>query len=73
MADITANTVDTGASNFFLRFLNKIWDGLVYIGESSARARALRELSEMSDEDLAKLGLTREDVIKRVFSDGLYI
>lgn len=42
---------------------------MVAMGEASSRAKAVEYLNSLSDEDLAKKGLTREDIVRRVFAD----
>ncbi|MBT8153196.1 hypothetical protein KMP13_04690 [Epibacterium ulvae] len=46
---------------------------LVQLGESNARVQVMRKLMEMSDEELAKRGLKREDIVQHVFADKFYI
>jgi len=50
-----------------------IWDGLIAIGENSARARVVQQINDMSDKQLADFGLTREEVVRRMISDGYHI
>ena len=66
-------TTHFSAPGLALSFFKSAWTMLVTIGESSARARMIRELSAMSDEELEARGLTRQDIVKRVFDDGYYI
>ena len=54
-------------------FFQKIWNGLIYIGEHSARARMAQEIAWMTDEELERAGMTRADVVKRVFCDRYYL
>lgn len=72
MADFTADQIET-RSNPLTKLVMAIWNGLIYIGENSARARAIRELNMLGDEELEARGLTRTDIVKRVFSDGYHI
>jgi len=67
MAHITQPTHTPG---FVLRVLTGIWDTLVNIGENCARARMLQEVNMFSDEELERMGLTREQLVRRVFTDG---
>ena len=67
-----AHTVtDIRTPSFGLSVLKSVWNFLVALGESTARARMLRDLSEMSDEQLAARGMTRQDIVRRVFDDAL--
>lgn len=54
-------------------FFKNIWTMLVWLGENSARARMIRDISAMSDAELEARGLNRQDIVKRVFDDGYYI
>ncbi|WP_116082733.1 DUF1127 domain-containing protein [Tropicimonas sp. IMCC34011] len=45
---------------------------LVSIGESNARLRRVQELQNLTDAQLAKRGLTRDDIVRYVFRDRLY-
>ncbi len=74
MAQTTTNTpVFFSAPGLISAFFRKIWDGLVFIGENSARARMVQEISWMTDEELERAGITRADLVKRVFSDSFHI
>ncbi|MFK7765144.1 MAG: DUF1127 domain-containing protein [Roseobacter sp.] len=50
-----------------------IWDGLIYLGENSSRARIVHEINAMSDAELEERGLTRAEVVRRVMSDGYHL
>jgi uncharacterized protein YjiS (DUF1127 family) len=66
----------TPASDFLPRiaaFFSSIGNGFVRFAENHARVRAAAELHAMSDMQLAKLGLKREDIIRHVFSDRYYL
>lgn len=69
MADTTYGHVATG-QNIFIRVLSKIWAGLVFLGESNSRAQLAREIADMSDEEIARKGLTRAELVRRVMTDG---
>jgi len=72
MADFTANTSISNKGGFGQAFL-MFWEWLAALGENSARAQLLREFSEMTDEELASHGLTRAEIVRRVFADKYYI
>ncbi len=46
-----------------------IGNGLVTLAENSDRMKKVAKLNAMSDEELAKRGLSREDVVRHVFAD----
>lgn len=46
---------------------------LVTMAEASPRMRQLNKLARMSDADLQKRGLTREDEIRRILGVGAYL
>lgn len=48
------------------------FDFLVKIAEADGRLRRIRELQEMSDEDLAARGLKRQDIVHHVFGYAYY-
>ena len=69
MADITAHHSDTAAPSL----LSRVFDSLIRIGENNRRARELERLMTISDEALAKRGLTRADLVRHVFPElGIY-
>lgn len=53
--------------------VSSIIAAMVRIVENHPRTRALEKLNAISDEDLAARGLTRQDVIRRIFSDRFYL
>ena len=46
-----------------------IGNTLIRIGEANYRVRQVEFLQSLSDEELVKRGLRREDIMRRVFSD----
>ena len=58
------------APNVFSSFFKSAWAMFVWLGENTARARMVREISAMSDAQLEARGLTRYDLVQRVFVDG---
>lgn len=63
MAHITDHAPATG-------FLSRLWEGLIALGENSARAQTLQKISTMSDEQINALGLTRAQLVQRALSAG---
>ncbi|MSU90178.1 DUF1127 domain-containing protein [Rhodobacteraceae bacterium 2CG4] len=53
--------------------VNGIFVTLVEIGAASGRMQELERLQAMSDEELAELGLRREDIVRHVFRDRLHV
>ena len=53
--------------------LTVLWNGLVRLGENSARARLANQIGQLSETRLKELGVTRAELIKRVFSDGYHM
>ena len=46
---------------------------IVAISENQSRARRVEALSKKSDAELARMGLKREDIVRHVFRDVMYI
>lgn len=61
MAYITANRTDTRPS-----FLNRVGDFFATLQAGYAAARDFQHLEHMSDDALARKGLTRPDAMRRV-------
>lgn len=53
--------------------LARIGHGLVQMAEAGPRMAALRALNAMSDEDLAARGVTRADMVRRIFGPAYYM
>lgn len=71
MADITANTgvVSESRPNPVVRFFAAIWNGLLAIGEQNARVKKIEYYMSMSDAELARRGLKRDNIVHYVFRD----
>lgn len=72
MADITAHHAaqrSFSVGNIF----KSIWNGLLYIGEHNSRVQKLNRLMALSDDELARRGMKREEIVRHVFSDMLYV
>lgn len=61
------------APGLALSFFKNTWAMLVRLGENSARARVIREISAMSDSDLEIRGLSRQEITKSAFTDGYFL
>lgn len=54
-------------------FGNGVLNLLVLIAECTPRYRAIQHYNALSDEDLAEMGMTRTDVVQKVFGARLYL
>lgn len=54
-------------------FFGRIFDALVMVTESNHRMRKIEELSAMSDDELARRGLRRDEIVRHVFRDRIHI
>ncbi|MEM1360347.1 MAG: DUF1127 domain-containing protein [Pseudomonadota bacterium] len=55
------------------RMLSGIAQGFLNIAESNARVREVEHLNRLSDTELARRGLRREDIVRHVFRDVLAV
>ena len=51
------------------RLFNEIFDFFIRMSEANARVRQVEALNALSDAQLAKRGLRREDIVRHVFQD----
>lgn len=61
----------TGSSSFLSRFADRFFDWCDRLIESNARVKEVNYYSSLSDAELAKLGLTRDTIVRHVFRDKL--
>jgi uncharacterized protein YjiS (DUF1127 family) len=66
MATITTNVLAAPALSL-VQFGKKALNAMVWLAEQNPRYRELMRLSAMTDEQLAKIGLKREDIPARVY------
>ncbi|MBY6047671.1 DUF1127 domain-containing protein [Vannielia litorea] len=52
---------------------DRVLTALVAMAEANPRMKAVKRLSEMSDEQLDARGLKREDIVRHVFRDIYYV
>ncbi|MDF1871277.1 DUF1127 domain-containing protein [Vannielia sp.] len=52
---------------------SRVFGTLVKLAENNRRYKAAQEFAKMSDEELAKRGLTRADIARHVYGDMFYI
>ncbi len=50
-----------------------IFKALVYIAENNPQMKQVQALAELSDEQLAKRGLERQDIVRHVFADRYWL
>lgn len=66
----TAHSLDAGRhgiGHYLTAPFRFVWTTLVSIAESNARIREVERLQSMSDTELARRGIKREDIIREVF------
>jgi len=73
MAHTINATHSVKAPNVIAQAVTTLWNGLVYLGENSARARLANQIGQLSETRLKELGVTRAELIKRVFNDGYHM
>ncbi len=73
MAYTTANTAADRSGNPLTTAFAAIGNWLISISESTARARRVEQLQNLSDAQLAELGIKRQDIVRHVFRDLYYI
>ncbi len=59
--------------NPFAGFLNGFYSTLVRIAESNTRFAEVEKLQRLTDEELSAKGIRREDIVRHVYRDVLYI
>lgn len=55
------------------RFFSAIGKGLISMGENSSRYRQVEALQALSNADLAKRGIKREDIVRVVYADSFWM
>jgi len=73
MALLSTNAAPLPLLSILLAPFRAIGRFLILIAESNQRVQAVETLSAMSDEELAKRGFKREDIVHHVFKDTFYI
>ena len=54
-------------------FFQTVFNGLTSIAEANSRVKEADRLNALSDAQLAKIGLRREDIVRHVFRDILHV
>lgn len=70
----TAHHTTTGfsLSGWIASIGSAIYSGLIQVAEARSRVRQVEYLHALSDEELAKRGLTRERIVHHVFADSIW-
>lgn len=71
MANVTTNIHAVGAPE--TGFFETIFNALLRLAEANSRSQEVERLQGMSDEQLAAKNIRREDIVRHVFRDVLYI
>ena len=69
----THHTALAPLADVFARFFATAMNGFARIGENNPRMRQVAALSALSDEQLARRGLSREDIARRVYAGFMYV
>ncbi|MHA6346441.1 DUF1127 domain-containing protein [Roseivivax sp. CAU 1761] len=59
--------------NPFRALLSRIGSFFVLVAESNSRYRRVEFLSSLSDAELEARGIRREDIVRHVFADQMYV
>ena len=71
MAQATTHIHSTG--NPFSGFFRALFDGVLRYAESNSRLKQVEQLQSLSDEELTAKGIRRDDIVRHVFRNVLYI
>lgn len=71
MANVTTNIHAVGAPT--AGFFETIFNALVRMAESSSRNKEVEALQRLSDEQLAAKNIRRDDIVRHVFRDVMYL
>ncbi|WP_417209187.1 DUF1127 domain-containing protein [Antarctobacter sp.] len=71
MANVHTTIAPSG--NIFAGFFSSIFNVLMAIAEANPRLKEVERLNAMSDDQLARRGLKREDIVHHVFRDCMYV
>ena len=73
MANTTTHIADAGFRASVASFFAAFGRGMVTYMERRSRADQIARLNALSDKELSKMGLRREDIARHVFRDLFYI
>lgn len=52
---------------------SSIYSTLISVAEAQSRVRQVNHLQSLSDDELKKRGLTRDQIVHRVFADSIWL
>lgn len=70
--NITGSSVLSQVAQGAKSFGNSVLNILILIAEFSPRYQAIQYYNSLSDEQLAEMGMTRSDVVEKVFGGRMY-
>ena len=73
MAHISHIPASFAPARFFANVMHSVYKSIDNFSAAQSRAKELETLSAMSDEQLAKLGLERSQIVQFVFRDIMYV
>lgn len=73
MAFASTDVTQTSSTNGIAGFFRAIGAALISMSEANTRIRRVEALCALSDAQLKERGIRREDIVRHVFSDALYI
>lgn len=73
MANVTTHIADTGLRSGIAHFFQSIGSAMVTYMERRSRADQIAKLNALSDEQLSKMGITRDGIPAYVFRDMFYV
>lgn len=73
MAYTTQATASTGIIAAVQNFFQSLGTALVNVAEANPRMKQVELLQRMTDAELAERGIKREDIVRVVFKDMLYV
>ena len=50
-----------------------VWNFFITIAETNSRVKEVEHLNHLTDAELAKRGIKREDIVRHVFRDTFYL
>ena len=75
MAHTQTNSTFSGSDllgKLFVPFA-ALWRGMIAVAQANSRVKEIEALSKLSDKQLAKRGIRREDIVHHVFADRLHV
>lgn len=67
------NTAYAPRTNIFAQIGNGIMNALVAMTEANGRVKQIERLQSMSDAELSRRGIKREEIVHYVFRDVYYV